>query len=274
MEQFFSALQQFLAATRGIIAVAMVQALVNSQKNVKNESQKLHAFLAHAGIASRRACEQFILDGKVMVNGKIIKNVATRVRPTTDVVTYLGKRIELSTKKFVYYVLHKPAGYVTTNADPDGRKTVLHLVPKTGRVYPVGRLDLDTEGLLLLTNDGEFAYRLSHPKFEYGKTYHVLIEGTPSNTALNTLRDGVPLREGRTHPGEVGIVRHEHGNTWMSLTIHEGRNRQVRRMCAYLNLTVLRLIRVELGPFTLGDLLVGKWREATPEELDKAGVKQ
>lgn len=244
---------------------------VSRSASPKN-SQKLHAFLAHAGVASRRASEQLILDGVVSVNGDIVKNVATRVVPGKDKVMLRGKLVELSSKPFVYYVLHKPEGYVTTTSDPEGRKTVLHLVPRSPRVYPVGRLDLDTEGLLLLTDHGDFAYRMSHPKFEFKKTYHVLVEGSPGNTALNQLREGVKLKDGKTLPAEVELYKHDHGNTWISITIHEGRHRQVRRMCGHVNLSVLRLIRVQLGPFVLGDLPVGKWRPATPEELQQAGV--
>ncbi len=146
-------------------------------------------------------------------------------------------------------------------------------MPKAPRVYPVGRLDLDTEGVLLLTNDGDFAFRLSHPKFSFEKTYHVLTAGGPSNTSLNALREGVPLKDGMTDPAEVSIVKHERGNTWISITIHEGRNRQIRRMCGYVNLEVLRLVRVKIGPFELGELPAGKWRMATEEELEQVKVK-
>lgn len=235
------------------------------------DSIKLHAFLAHAGVASRRASEKLILDGLVSVDGTVTTNVATRINPEKAVVTVRGKKIS-SAQKLVYYVLNKPAEYVSTARDPEGRRTVMSLVPSSPRVFPVGRLDIDTEGLLLVTNDGDLAYRMTHPKFEMQKTYRILIEGAPGNTALNSMRAGVLLKEGVTSPAEIEIEQHDHGNTWIRMTIHEGRNRQVRRMCAQFDLHILRLIRVSQGPFLLKDLRVGTWRSATKTELVAAGT--
>jgi 23S rRNA pseudouridine2605 synthase len=226
---------------------------------------KLHAFLAQAGVASRRKSEELILAGKVRVNGSIVKNVADRIDPTKDRVEVDGKRIQPPTA-FVYYILNKPVGYVSTVSDPDGKPTVMRLLPYTTRIYPVGRLDLESEGLMLFTNNGELAQRLTHPKFEVNKTYHVLLQGAPSNTALNALQRGVRLKEGMTRPAQVEPFKHERGNTWITITIHQGMQRQVRRMCANVGLQVLRLVRVALGPLVLGDLPVGKWRQLSTEE--------
>ncbi len=226
---------------------------------------KLHAFLAHAGIASRRKSEELILAGKVKVNGRVMTNVADRVNPKNDRVEVDGKKVT-EMPAFVYYLFNKPAGYVSTVSDPDGKPTVMSFLPKTERIYPVGRLDLDSEGLMLFTNNGELAQRLTHPKFEVNKTYHVLLQGAPSNTALNALQRGVRLKEGRTQPAIVEPFKHEHGNTWIKIIIHQGMQRQVRRMCANVGLQVIRLVRMTLGPLQLGDLPTGKWRRLTPEE--------
>lgn len=234
---------------------------------------KLHAFLAHAGVASRRASEELIAQGKVCVNGTLVKNVATRIDPNRDRVEMQGKRIELPTARHLYYVVHKPVNYVSSVSDPDGKPVVISLVPRGVRVYPVGRLDSNSEGLILMTNDGDLAYRLTHPKFVVPKTYHVLIAGSPGNTALNALRSGVHLSDGMTAPAEVSPLKHDHGNTWIVVTIHEGKNRQIRRMCGVLNLEVLRLIRVKMGPFELGALPVGGWRHATDQELRACSVQ-
>ncbi|OGJ22096.1 MAG: pseudouridine synthase [Candidatus Pacebacteria bacterium RIFCSPHIGHO2_01_FULL_46_10] len=227
---------------------------------------KLHVFLAHAGIASRRKSEELIAQGKVRVNGKVITNVAERVNPEKDRVEYDGKPVA-APARFVYYLLHKPVGYLSSVSDPSGKPTVVSLVPKTTRIYPVGRLDEDSEGLILLTNDGDLAYTLTHPKFEVPKTYHVLVKGAPTNSMLNALRAGVKLKEGRTSPAEISITKHEQGKTWISLTIHEGWNQQIRRMCAHVGLEVSRLIRVKLGGLELGDCAQGKWRELSQAEI-------
>ncbi len=226
---------------------------------------KLHVVLAHAGIASRRKAEVLIIEGKIKVNGVIVKNVAARVNPQTDRIEVSGKLISAQ-EQFVYYLVNKPQGYVSAASDAT-YKTVTSLVPKIGRVYPVGRLDIDSEGLVLLTNDGDLAYALTHPKFEIPKTYHVLVKGSPSNTALGMLHSGIPLKDGKTAPAKVSVVKHEGGNTWIAITIHEGRNRQIRRMCAHLNLEVLRLIRQSIGNLFLSDLPIGKYRTLSSEEI-------
>jgi 23S rRNA pseudouridine2605 synthase len=229
---------------------------------------KLQAFLAHAGVASRRKSEEFIERGQVTVNGRKA-TIGQRVNPQTDQIAFKGKPIKL-TDPNIYLLINKPLGLISTTQDELKRDTVLKLVPKElrqYRLYPVGRLDQDSEGLMLLTNDGDLAYRLTHPKFQIPKTYHVLLDRMPTAAALNHLRDGVRLREGFTSPAEV-----EHLDTgdqpWFSITIKEGRYHQVRRMMERVGYKVQQLIRVQMGRFTL-DQLAGK----THVQLDEKTVK-
>lgn len=235
------------------------------------ERIKLHLFLARAGVASRRKSSELVFSGKVKVNGQVVTNVALRIDPERDAVTVGGRSVS-SPETPEYILLNKPKGYVSAASDPEGRKTVLSLVRSTSRLYPVGRLDIDSQGLILLTNDGYLAYALTHPKFEVKKTYRVLIKGAPGNAQLNKLRNGVKLRDGWTHPADVSVAGHDSGNTWLDIIIHEGRNRQVRRMCAHVGLEVLELIRTSMGPLELGLLETGKHRALTAEEL--AGLLQ
>lgn len=236
--------------------------------------QRLSRFLAHAGIASRRHAEELIAAGRVQVNGVTVTTQGTRINPGTDTVLVDGKPVRLTTSH-VYVLLHKPMGYVTTARDPQGRPTVLDLLPaelRALRVYPVGRLDIDTSGLLLLTNDGDFALRLTHPRYSMQKHYQALVQGYPSESALAALRSGVTITEdkGQSHKtalAQVNLLRKAGSDCWLSLTIHEGRKRQVRRMLAAVGHPVLNLIRVGIGPLELGDIPVGKWRYLTDEEV-------
>jgi 23S rRNA pseudouridine2605 synthase len=240
----------------------------------QNSGERLARFLAHAGIASRRHAEELIAAGRVQVNGVIVTTQGTRINPDTDTVLVDGKHVR-STSKYVYLLLHKPIGYVTTAYDPQGRPTVLDLLPaelRTSRVYPVGRLDIDTSGLLLLTNDGDFAMHLTHPRYSMQKHYQALVQGCPSESSLIALRSGVTITEdkGQSHktaPAQVRLLRKAGTNCWVSLTIHEGRKRQVRRMLAAVGHPVLELSRVGVGPLALGDLPKGKWRYLTGEEV-------
>src|SRR5258708_4465437 len=227
----------------------------------QQEGERLARFLAHAGLASRRHAEELIAAGRVQVNGTTITTQGSRINPEHDRVTVDGKPVHAPTKH-AYVLLHKPVGYVTTASDPQGRSTVLDLLPaelRRLRVYPVGRLDIDTSGLLLLTNDGDFALHLSHPRYLTEKHYQVLVRGCPDEVALIALREGVIFNEddGRKHtsaPAQVSILRHDGTNCWLALTIHEGRKRQVRRMLAAVGYQVLQLVRVGIGPMTLGDV--------------------
>lgn len=229
--------------------------------------ERLQKYLARCGVASRREAEKMITQGRVEVNGKIVTTLGTTVDPATDVVKVDG-RIVKEPEKLVYIMLNKPAGFVTTASDDRGRPTVLDLVKHVpARVFPVGRLDMDTEGLLLLTNDGDLAYRLTHPKFEVKKTYHALVEGQPSRQDLDKLRNGVMLNGRLTAPAQVRVIGHQKGCTLLEITIHEGRNRQVRRMLDKVGHPVVHLRRVKMAGLELGNLPLGKARYLTQEEI-------
>jgi len=238
------------------------------------EGERLARFLAHAGVASRRHAEDLIAAGRVQVNGAIVTAQGTRIDPSTDTVTVDGKPVAAAAR-IVYVLLHKPTGYITTASDPRGRPTVLALLPeelRALRIYPVGRLDIDTSGLLLLTNDGDFAQRIAHPRYAQEKVYHALVQGNPSEETLEQLRRGVDFREddGRMHrsaPAKVQRLRRAGDTCWLALSIHEGRKRQVRRMLAAVGYPVLELRRVSIGPVSLNDLPAGQWRHLTDEEV-------
>lgn len=239
--------------------------------------ERLQKYLAHAGVASRRHCEQLILKGKVSVNGQVVTELGTKVDPVKDKVMVDGKPVSRGNEK-VYILLYKPGGYVTTVKDPEGRKTVLDLLRGIReRVYPVGRLDYDTEGLLLLTNDGELTHALTHPSRRVDKTYLARVEGVPSENELEKLRRGILLEDGMTAPAKVQLLKVQDNTAWLEITIHEGRNRQVRRMCEQTGHPVLFLKRVRLGFLTLAGLTVGKYRILRPREVaklrDMAGIR-
>ena len=225
---------------------------------------RLAKYLATSGVASRRACEPVIRAGRVTLNGEIVTDPARDVGPE-DAVAVDGKLVAHGHTERVVYALNKPAGVVSTARDPQGRPTVVTMVPQTERLYPVGRLDIDTTGLVLLTNQGELAHRLTHPRFEVEKTYRVLVGG-PSvhERALRDLRDGVELEDGRTAPARVRRVSAD----TLEITIHEGRKRQVKRMCEAVGHPVKRLERVAFGPLRLGNLPRGRWRRLSDAEVD------
>ena len=231
--------------------------------------ERLQKILAQAGLGSRRACEELIAAGRVRVNGARA-SLGDRADPETDVIEVDGAAIGVR-QGLVHYLLNKPTGVVTTADDPQGRPTVVDLVPADARVYPVGRLDADTEGLLLLTNDGELAHRLTHPSFGVDKEYLAEVEGTPSRGAVRRLREGVELEDGVTAPAKVSLVDPH----TLRITIHEGRNRQVRRMCAAVGHPVRRLVRTRIGPLAERRLAPGEWRALTQAEvraLERAAV--
>jgi pseudouridine synthase len=240
----------------------------------QNSGERLSRFLAHASIASRRHAEELISAGRVQVNGVTVTTQGTRINPDTDTVLVDNKPVR-TTSKHVYLLLHKPIGYVTTAHDPQGRPTVLDLLPaelRALRVYPVGRLDIDSGGLLLLTNDGDFALHLTHPRYSMQKRYQALVQGCPSESSLIALCGGVTITEDKgrsykTAAAQVSLLRKAGPDCWLSLTIHEGRKRQVRRMLAAVGHPVLELSRVGIGPIELGDMPVGKWRYLTSEEV-------
>jgi len=223
---------------------------------------RLAKFLAHAGIASRRGAEQLIAEGRVTVEGVTVTDPARDVDDRTAV-AFDGEPVRGAEPRVVY-ALHKPAGVVSTANDTHGRRTVVDLVPKERRLYPVGRLDAESTGLILLTNDGELANRLTHPRYEVPKTYRATLAGPAiTDRALKALREGVELEDGMTAPARVRrLTPHQ-----LELTIHEGRNRQVRRMCEAVGRPVKQLVRIRFGPLELGDLKPGKARRLTGPEL-------
>jgi 23S rRNA pseudouridine2605 synthase len=223
--------------------------------------ERLQKILAQAGLGSRRTCEDLIAAGRVRVNGEVA-TLGTRADAETDAIEVDGALVGVR-QGLVHYLLNKPAGVVTTASDPQGRPTVVGLAPAEPRVYPVGRLDADTEGLLLLTNDGDLAHRLTHPSFGVDKEYLAEVEGSPSRGAVRRLREGVELDDGPTAPAKVSLV----GEHTLRITIHEGRNRQVRRMCDAVGYPVRRLVRVRIGSLSDRRLAPGEWRELTQAEL-------
>lgn len=225
---------------------------------------RLVKFLANAGVASRRASEPLIAAGRVTVNGELITDPARDVSDA-DRVLVDGARVTLpGAGGLAVYAVNKPAGVVSTASDPQGRTTVVSLVRSDRRLYPVGRLDIDTTGLMLLTNDGALAHRLTHPSFEVRKTYRVVVRRGPvTGVQLAKLRDGVALEDGRTAPAEARRVAHD----TLELTIREGRNRQVKRMCEAVGHRVKRLERITFGPLTLGDLTPGRARRLSAAEI-------
>ncbi len=225
------------------------------------DGERLQKVLARAGVGSRRVAEDLIGDGRVTVNGRVAV-LGARVDPEADLIEVDGAAVG-TRADLVHYLLNKPAGVVTTASDPQGRPTVVALVPDDPRVFPVGRLDADTEGLLLLTNDGELAHRLTHPSFGVDKEYLAEVRGSPSRGALRALRQGVDLDDGRTAPAKASLV----SPTVVRLVIHEGRNRQVRRMCEAVGHPVSRLVRTRIGPLRDDRLRPGTWRPLPPAEV-------
>lgn len=229
--------------------------------------ERLQKILSRAGVASRRAAEGLIRDGKVTVNGKIITELGTKADPHKDHIRLNGRALRLP-KSFTYILLNKPSGVVTTLFDPEGRPTVAELLGGVrARVVPVGRLDYHSAGLLLLTNDGELAMRITHPRYRIGKTYIAKVRGVIDSGALHRLATGVPVDGERTAPAEVFLIESRDDHSWIELTLHEGRNREVRRMCEAVGHPVGKLRRVRLGPIKLGKLPTGAYRELTEEEV-------
>ncbi len=229
---------------------------------------RLQTFLSRNGVCSRRKAMALVMDGHVTVNGKLVREPSTPVEPGKDKVCV--DHTEVGCKDYVYILLNKPQGYVTTCADPFAHKTVLDLLPSPFKhLAPVGRLDKDTEGLLLLTNDGDVAYKLTHPKFNIDKTYQVRVDGALSPRDQAGIEQGLWIDGKRTAPAKVREVRPRQGQTEFELTIHEGRKRQIRLMCAHLGKKVIYLKRIAQGPLQLKTLKTGAWRHLSPEEIGR-----
>ena len=229
------------------------------------EPQRIQKVLAHAGIASRRAVEEMIEAGRVKVNGKRAR-LGLRVDPAKDEVEVDGSRVPLQAE-LRYYLLNKPVGVVTTSDDPEGRETVLEYIETDERVWPVGRLDIETDGALLLTNDGDLTHRLTHPSFEVPKTYLAEVRGAVGSKAIRALLSGVELDDGPARARSAQIVEQARGDTLLELVMTEGRNREIRRMLDTLGFTVVRLVRVAIGPLRLGRLKAGTYRKLGPAEV-------
>ena len=228
---------------------------------MNTDGERLQKVLARLGFGSRRVSEELIADGRVAVNG-VVAVLGRRVDVDRDEVAVDGAVVGIR-PGLVYYLLNKPTGVITTADDPQGRPTVVQMVPTESRVFPVGRLDADSEGLLLLTNDGDITHRLTHPSFGVEKEYLTSVGGTPSRGAVRQLREGIELDDGRTAPARVTAV----DDSLLRITIHEGRNRQVRRMCDAVGHPVIRLVRTRIGPIVDHRLKPGDWRELSREEV-------
>jgi pseudouridine synthase len=229
---------------------------------------RLQKILSQAGVASRRASEQLMLDGRVTVNGKTVRELGTKADPAADDIRVDGRRIKLP-ERHRYILLNKPRGYVTTRSDPHKRPTVVDLVGAREYVYPVGRLDFDSEGLLLLTNDGDLASRLTHPSHEVSRVYEVRVLGIPDAHDLQRLSRGIVIEGRPTDPAQVELLpgKRDDEHATLRVTIHEGRNRQVRNMCEAIGHPVARLRRVAIGPIRDDRLKPGQWRELRAEEV-------
>jgi pseudouridine synthase len=263
------------------------------------QPERLQKILARAGLASRRAAEELITAGRVTVNGKVVTELGTRADPSTDKIEVDGRPVASpsphKSDEFVYIMLNKPLGVVSTAKDPQGRPTVIDLVTKdegrrtkdddgpsakvtqhptpitqhlaAKRLFPVGRLDADSTGLILLTNDGDLTFRLTHPRFGVEKEYHVLVRGRPSAGEIRKLREGIEIEGEMTAPAKVEEVGKRGDNSRLSVTIHEGKKRQVRLMCVAVGHPVIELERVRFGPLALGSLQQGKWRHLAVHEV-------
>lgn len=229
---------------------------------------RLQKFLAESGVASRRKSEELIEQGKVKVNGKLA-SIGDKIDPKKDTVTVSGKKI-VKTKTFTYIVLHKPRGFITTMNDEMDRKCVAELIKDVpGRVYPVGRLDRDSEGMLLFTNDGAFANAMTHPTKHVPKTYRVTVRPSITEDQITALTQGVIIDDRKTAPAEVHVVTKEEGRVVLEIILYEGRNRQIRKMCEEVGLEVARLKRTAIGSIKLGMLKQGAWRNLTDDEVRK-----
>ncbi|MBI4498901.1 MAG: rRNA pseudouridine synthase [Chloroflexi bacterium] len=240
------------------------------QETPTSRSERLHKVLAQAGIGSRRACERLMQEGRVAVDGEVVTRLGTTVDPQRQRITVDRRPLPRAAAP-VYLVLNKPPGYVTTAHDPQGRPTVYRLLPPgEGRVYPVGRLDLDSEGLLLFTNDGELAARLTHPRYGVEREYLAWVRGHPPEDTLEQLRAGIVLDGARCVPKEVTRLggRPVPGVTLLRIVLQEGRKREVRRLCEAVGHPVQRLVRVRYGPVPLGALPPGRWRRLSPTEVE------
>ena len=239
------------------------------KKKDKPEKERLQKVLAHAGVASRRASETLIEAGRVSVNGQVVTALGTKVDPQTDTIKVDGKVLAPQAPELVYIILNKPRQILSAAKDDRGRKTVVDLVDIAERVHPVGRLDLNSEGLILLTNDGELTKQLTHTSHRIEKEYQVLVDGKPSTDMLFRWRKGGIEVDGQpTAPAFVARMKYESGSTWLKVILTEGRKRQIREVAKALGHRVKKLVRVRIGPIRLGELKIGSWRHLTQSEVE------
>lgn len=233
------------------------------------EKIRLQKYLASCGVASRRKCEELIVEGKITVNGEKVE-LGFKIDPEKDIVKYNGKEIKQENKKYTYILLNKPIGVVTTANDQFDRETVLDLVKVKARVVPVGRLDMYTSGALILTDDGDFVFKVTHPKHEIDKTYTVTVIGIVTDEEVQKLRNGVKIEDYITKPAKVKILKtdEEKNNSRLEITIHEGKNRQVRKMCEAIGRKVIALHRSKIGNIGVKDLKIGTWRYLSQKEVE------
>ena len=233
--------------------------------------ERLQKFLAQNGIASRRKCEEYILQGKVKVNGNVVTQLGTQIDPEKDEVRFLNELVKNTNTKHIYILLNKPIGYVTTVQDQFNRETVMDLIDIKERLVPVGRLDMYTSGALILTNDGDFVYKITHPKHEITKTYNVTLKGKITKDEIENLMAGVVIDDYKTKPAKVRILKidEEKDISRVEIIIHEGKNRQVRKMCEAIGKKVLALHRSKIGDIGVQNLKIGKWRYLTEGEVKK-----
>ena len=237
--------------------------------------ERLQKYLAECGIASRRKCEEYILQGKVKVNNNLVTELGTKINPQKDIVAFEGKEIKRENKK-IYILLNKPIGYVTTAEEQFGRDKVLDLVKVKERIVPVGRLDMYTSGALILTNDGDFVYKITHPKHEITKTYTVTLKGIVNKTEVEQLRKGVKIEDYITKPAKVKILKtdEEKDISRLEITIHEGKNRQIRKMCESIGKKVLALHRSKIGNIDVKSIKIGEWRYLKDSEVKELIVEK
>lgn len=232
---------------------------------MENTTQRLDKYLANIGIASRRSIKSLLKEQTLTVNGKRVRESGTRIDHTKDDIRLNGNLIR--PPKLLYFLLNKPLGIISTTSDEFGRENVTSLIPSKERIYPVGRLDKDTSGLILLTNDGELTNLLTHPRYHVAKTYQLTIKGRITKDQITAFRNGIILDDGITSPAEIKIITETNTNSLISVTIHEGKNRQIRRMCEEVGIDLIALERVQFGPLSLGKLKPGKYRELTAQEV-------
>jgi len=241
--------------------------MVQSSEN--KEDIRVQKYLADNGIASRRKCEQYILEGKVEVNGKVVSELGTKINPNKDKVFFEKKEVKKISEKKVYILLNKPIGYVTTSNDEFGRDKVLDLIKIKERIVSVGRLDMYTSGALILSNDGEFVYKVTHPKHEINKTYVVTIKGVATKEDIEKLENGIEIDDYITHKAKAKIIKidNEKNISRIEIIIHEGKNRQVRKMCEAIGKKVVALHRSKIGNIDVKSLKIGTWRFLNEKEV-------